>query len=205
MTVVQWIAKLLILFVALSAQAQTLGGPDQSALRSNRVSPNKRYEWVLDTSDNVRYTLLDLEKGKAVIASVDDYFATADKEFAEQHGSKFLAFWNESGNLVVLDEFNYRRAGELYAFFVWNGRADPLKLPIGELNIPGKGEAKPDEFRLTAQPESSAAPKSFGWVSDAVFQARLAVKLTDGSFESLPCTIDFSNRERPGLKIGGTE
>jgi hypothetical protein len=198
---VKSIAVILIGLVALSAKAQ--GGRDLATPRDSR-SPDQRYEWVLDTSEVVSYKLLDRQRENAVIASVPDYFADADKDLAVSHGSKFRVFWNGRGDLVILDEFNYRRAGELYAFFVREGRADQLKLPLSELSIPEKANAKTDEVRLTAQSEPGATkPILLGWISDLVFQARLAIKLTDGSFESLPCKIDFENRERPRLEIQG--
>ena len=76
-------------------------------------------EWTVKTTNPIRYELVSLPEGKAVV-TVNAYYPDADRSnirYAKAYG----VFWNADGTVVALDELNRRRTGHLYFFILQNG------------------------------------------------------------------------------------
>src|SRR6478609_8798611 len=117
------ILTLSLLTIAATAQnpLRTAGpyGP-----RGNPKSPDGSYQWMVRTSNPVRYELLNLQNGKALM-TVNAYYPGANGanlRYAKACGF----FWNQDGTVVALDELNRRRAGHLYFFFVHDGKVQEI-------------------------------------------------------------------------------
>ena len=156
------------------------------APRGNPKSPNGRYDWVVNTTNPVRYKLVDTTSGK-VLATLKSYFADSGGQEAIRYAQAYGVYWNNDSSLVSLDELNYRRAGKLYFFALQEGKAKPINvdqlIPIPANSV---------EDRLCADK---------AWVSPLKFSVRLAMKLKNGEIESKFFVIDFSNLDHPLLVI----
>jgi hypothetical protein len=151
------------------------------APRGEARSRNGTYAWIVKASAPIRYELVDLASHK-ILVTVDSYYPEPDPEnirYAEALG----VFWNQSSDLVVLDELNRRRAGKTYLFAIQNGNAKQISLS-----------------RLISTPPSAAEVRLVvdrGWVTPTRIQVRLAMKNKDGSFGSKLYVIDLSNPDKP--------
>jgi hypothetical protein len=150
---------------------------DPYASRGNPKSPDGKYEWIIKTTNPIRYQLVNLPAGKTV-ASVNAYYPEANS--SNIHYAKACGiFWNQDGTVVALDELNRRRAGHLYFFTLRNEKVNEIRsediLPIPSFS---------DENRVVVDP---------GWVSGTEIRVRQALKTKAGEFVSKYFTIDFAD------------
>jgi hypothetical protein len=150
---------------------------DPYASRGNPKSPDGKYEWIIKTTNPIRYQLVSLPAGKTV-ASVNAYYPEANS--SNVHYAKACGiFWNQDGTVVALDELNRRRAGHLYFFILRNGKVNEIRSE-DILPIPSSS----DENRVVVDP---------GWVSGTEIRVRQALKTKAGEFVSKYFTIDFAD------------
>jgi hypothetical protein len=147
------------------------------APRGNSRSPNGEYQWIVQTKEPVSYQLIRTTTHQILIL-VPSYFGKEGGSFAIKYAKAFGIYWNRDSSLVVLDELNYRRAGELYIYRVQDGTAKPI--PVNNLFTKPVGS---DEFRICADK---------GWISPTRFSVRAAIHLQDGSFKSEYAEIVFN-------------
>jgi len=108
----------------LAATAMAQNPPatgDPYASRGNPKSPDGKYEWVVRTTNPLRYELLSVLDEK-VLATINSYYPDANSTNI-QYAKAFGVFWNKAGTIVALDELNRRRAGRLYFFILESGAA----------------------------------------------------------------------------------
>jgi hypothetical protein len=170
--------------LAVTAMAQNppaSGNPYTS--RGNPKSPDGKYEWVVRTTNPLRYELMSVLDGK-VLATVNAYYpdaSSANIQYAKAYG----VFWNKAGTVVALDELNRRRAGRLYFFILGSGAAREIRAE----NI----------FTTPANAEESRVVVDPGWLSGTKIGVRQALKTKSGEFFSKYFTVDFGNPD--DLKI----
>ena len=176
------------LLIAASKMAMAQGlEHNPFAPKGNRVSPNGRYAWTFVNDAVVRYVLKDRQTGQ-VLTSIKSYYGPNEK-FARAAGF----FWNDLSSIVIVDELNYRRAGNFDAFSIQSGRASPIEL-ISLVHPPSDA----NEYRLTTeQPWIDKAFVRLGWVNASTYVVRLALKRTNGNEDSLYYKLDFSDPQHP--------
>ena len=170
--------------IAVTAMAQNppaTGDPYTS--RGNPKSPDGKYEWVVRTTNPLRYELRSVLDGK-VLATVNAYYPDANSTNI-QYAKAFGVFWNKTGTVVALDELNRRRAGHLYFFILESGAAREMRSE-NIFTTPPSAE----EGRVVVDP---------GWVSGTKIRVRQALKTKSGEFFSKYFTVDFGNPD--DLKI----
>ena len=171
---------------AATAQNPTTTG-DPYASRGNPKSPDGKYEWITKATNPVRYELVNLTGGKAVV-SVNAYYPEANS--SNIHYAKGCGiFWNQGGTVVALDELNRRRAGHLYFFILRNGKVNEIRSE-DIFPIPSSS----DENRIVVDP---------GWVSGTEIRVRQALKTKAGEFVSKYFTIDFADLDHPKIQPAG--
>ncbi len=177
--------------LALSAGLATAQNPPKIgnpyAARGNPKCPDGKYEWIVQTTNPIRYELVSVADGKEV-ATVNAYYPEANGSnirYAKAYG----IFWSKDGNVVALDELNRRRAGHLYFFVLGNGKMQEIR---SENILPIPSSA--DEGRIVVDP---------GWVSATKIRVRQALKSKTGEFLSKYFTIDFADPDN--LKIEPAE
>jgi hypothetical protein len=179
------IARLLMLgLLAVTAMAQNppaTGDPYTS--RGNPKSPDGKYEWVVRTTNPLRYELISVLDGKA-LTTVNAYYSHAESTNI-QYAKAYGVFWNKAGTVVALDELNRRRAGHLYFFILENGAAREIRAE----NI----------FTTPANAEEGRVVVDPGWLSGTKIRVRQALKTKSGEFFSKYFTVDFANPD--DLKI----
>jgi hypothetical protein len=181
----------LILIVCLSAALATAQNPpmtgDPYAPRGNPKSPDGKYQWIVQTTNPIRYELVGVADGKELV-TVNAYYTEANSSnirYAKANG----IFWSQDGKVVALDELNRRRAGHLYFFILGNGNVREIR---SENLLPVPSYA--DEGRVVADP---------GWISATKIRVRQALKTKAGEFVSKYFTIDFADPDN--LKIEPSE
>jgi hypothetical protein len=177
---------LFLLTAAATAQNPPMTG-NPYVSRGNPKSPNGKYEWMLRTTNPIRYELVDAPDGK-VMVTVNAYYPDANRANI-QYAKACGIFWNQDGTVVALDELNRRRAGHLYFFLLRKGTAQEFR---SENILPIPSSA--DEGRVVVDP---------GWLSGTKIRVRQAMKTKAGEFISKFFTIDFANPE--DLKIQPAE
>jgi hypothetical protein len=170
----------LLLITSTFAQNPPASG-DPYRPRGEAKSPDGSYEWIVKTDAPLGYELVRLPD-KSPIVTVHSYFSEGDPENV-RYAKAIGVFWNSTGSLVVLDELNRRRSGNIYFFSINNGK---LKQLFVDRLIPIPASA--DEARLVVDP---------GWVSPTKIRTRLAMKNKDGGFESKFYLIDLTDPEMP--------
>jgi len=171
---------------AATAQNPPMTG-DPYASRGNPKSPDGKYEWITKATNPVRYELVNLPGGKAVV-SVNAYYPEANS--SNIHYAKGCGiFWNQDGTVVALDELNRRRAGHLYFFILRNGKVNEIRSE-DIFPIPSSS----DENRIVVDP---------GWVSRTEIRVRQALKTKAGEFVSKYFTIDFADPNYVKIKPAG--
>jgi hypothetical protein len=178
---------LLLGLLAATAMAQnpmTTGDPYAS--RGNPKSPDGKFEWVVRTTNPLRYELMNVLDGK-VLAAVNAYYPE-DNSTNRQYAKAYGVFWNEAGTVVALDELNRHRAGHLYFFILESGTAREIR--------------SDDIFTTPANAEEGRIVVDPGWVSGTKIQVRQALKTKSGEFLSKYFTVDFANPD--ALKIQPT-
>jgi hypothetical protein len=180
--------RTLILFLSLSAGLATAQNPpttgDPYAQRGNQKSPDGKFEWVVRTTNPIRYELVNETDGKE-LATVNAYYPEANGSnirYAEAYGT----FWSKDGKVVALDELNRRRAGHLYFFVFENGKIRGIQ---SERILPIPSYA--DEGRVVVDP---------GWVSTTKVRVRQALKTKAGEFVSKYFTINFADPDNPKIE-----
>jgi hypothetical protein len=174
--------------LAVTAMAQNpseRGDPYTS--RGNPKSPDGKHEWVVRTTNPLRYELMSMLDGK-ILATVNAYYpdaSSANIHYAKAYG----IFWNKAGTVVALDELNRRRAGRLYFFILENGTAREIRAE----NI----------FTTPASAEEGRVVVDPGWLSETKIRVRQALKTKSGEFLSKYFTVDFENPD--DLKIQRVE
>jgi hypothetical protein len=182
------VRMLLLCLLTAAATAQNppmTGNPYVS--RGNPKSPNGKYEWILRTTNPIRYELVKAPGGKAMV-TVNAYYPEANSANI-QYAKACGIFWNQDGTVVALDELNRRRAGHLYFFLLRKNAVQEIR---SENILPIPSSA--DEGRIVVDP---------GWLSGTKIRVRQATKTKAGEFVSIFFTIDFANPE--GLKIQAAE
>jgi hypothetical protein len=177
------VAALCLMTGVALGQNPPLSG-DPYSPRGTPESPDGQYEWVVRSSHRIRYELIDLNSGKAII-SVNAYYPEPNRsnfQFAKAYG----VFWNEDGTVVALDELNRRRAGYLYFFVLHNGIVSEIRTSKLIALTPDA-----DEGRIVVDP---------GWVSATRIQVGQAVKTRRGDFYSNYFIIDFTNPNVPVVR-----
>jgi hypothetical protein len=170
--------------LAVTAMAQNppaTGDPYTS--RGNPKSPDGKYEWVVRTTNPLRYELISVLDGKA-LTTVNAYYSHAESTNI-QYAKAYGVFWNKAGTVVALDELNRRRAGHLYFFILENGAAREIRAE----NI----------FTTPANAEEGRVVVDPGWLSGTKIRVRQALKTKSGEFFSKYLTVDFANPD--DLKI----
>jgi len=160
---------------------------DPYALRGNPKSPDGKYEWIVQTTNPIRYELVNVLEGKEV-ATVNAYYPEANSSnihYAKAYG----VFWNKDGTVVALDELNRRRAGHLYFFVLRNGKKTEIRSD-NILPVP----AYADEGRVVVDP---------GWVSGTKIRVRQALETKAGEFVSKYFRIDFADPDDPKIEPEG--
>jgi hypothetical protein len=155
--------------------------------RGSPKSPDGKYEWIVQTTNPIRYKLASVADGRA-LATVNAYYPEAnasDIRYAKAYG----IFWSKDGKVVALDELNRRRAGHLYFFTLENGNIREIRVK-NILPIPSSA----DEGRVVVDP---------GWISATKIRVRQALKTKAGEFVSKVFTIDFADPDN--LRIGPGE
>jgi hypothetical protein len=177
--------RTLILFLSLSAGLATAQNPpttgDPYAQRGNPKSPDGKFEWVVRTTNPIRYELVNETDGKE-LATVNAYYPEANGSnirYAKAYGT----FWSKDGKVVALDELNRRRAARLYFFVFEKGKIRGIQ---SENILPIPSYA--DEGRVVVDP---------GWVSRTKIRVRQALKTKAGEFVSKYFTIDFADPDNP--------
>ncbi len=183
----------LVLSWTLSAPAQTsaprAGARDPFAPKGHRASADGHYAWSVRNGNPIRYVLSDVRTGKR-LTEVDSSYAPEGK-LARAAGF----YWNAPGNLTVLDELNYRRAGEFYVFQVVGDRVTPIDL---QHLIVRPSDA--DEARLTTEPPwDETPPRPLGWLDAETLSVRQAVKHRDGTIDTRYFAIKFKDPLHPTL------
>jgi hypothetical protein len=185
---IQRIGRVLIFILALSAVFATAQNPpmtsDPYAPRGNPKSPDGKYEWIVETTNPIRYKLVAVVDEKELV-TVNAYYPEAngsDIRYAKASG----IFWSKDGKVVALDELNRRRAGHLYLFVLENDKVREIR-PENILPIPSYA----DEGRLVVDP---------GWVSATKIRVRQALKTKAGEFVSKYFTIDFADPDNPKIE-----
>jgi hypothetical protein len=176
----------LFVFLLLAATAVAQNPPttgDPYASRGNPKSPDGNYEWVVRTTNPLRYELMNVLDAK-VLATVNAYYPDANTTNI-QYAKAYGVFWNGAGTVVALDELNRRRAGHLYFFILESGAAREMRSE-SIFTIPANAE----EGRDVVDP---------GWVSGTKIRVRQALKTKSGQFFSKYFTVDFANPD--DLKI----
>ncbi|MBW0000094.1 MAG: hypothetical protein JO015_13415 [Verrucomicrobia bacterium] len=169
-----------VMLVIAAVRAQTPAIP-----RQDRSSPDQRYEWRVDVHDPVRYELVEAGSGR-VLATVRDYFSDQGHALAVRHARGAGVYWNDRSTLVALDEFNFRRAGRLYLFWIQNGKARPIPFD-GLITSP----AGATEARFCVQ---------HGWESATQLSIRLAAQLSSGEVISKGYLIDVADPIHPKVQ-----
>ena len=184
-------ASVQILMLCLLAAAATAQNPPMTGnpyvSRGNPKSPNGKYEWILRTTNPIRYELVNAPDGEGVVA-VNAYYpeaSSANIQYAKACG----IFWNQDGTIVALDELNRRRAGHLYFFLLRKGTVQEIR---SENILPIPSSA--DEGRIVVDP---------GWLSGTKIRVRQAMKTKAGEFVSKFFTIDFANPEDLQIQPAG--
>ncbi len=181
---------LFLLFLCTIFWTTTLAqevGRDPFTPKGDRVSPNRKYAWTFVLDDSVRYVLKDRQTGE-ILASIKSYYGP-DQKFARAAGF----YWNDLSSIVIVDELNYRRAGNFYAFSVQSGRASPIQL-ASLIHPPSDA----NEFRLTTeQPWNDRPSIRLGWLNSSTYVVRLALKRIDGNEEPLYYKLDLSDPQHP--------
>lgn len=167
--------------VAGAGYSQTPATPRRDA----RLSPDERYDWRIDARDPVRYELLEAGS-RRVLATVKAYFYNQGHALAVRHAQGAGVYWNDRSTLVALDEFNYRRAGRLYLFWIQNGKARPI--PFDGLITPPAGAT---EARFCVR---------HGWESATRLSIRLAAQLSSGAVISTGYLIDVGDPTHPKIQ-----
>ncbi len=167
---------LCLITAAATAQNPPLTG-DPYAPRGNPKSPNGKYEWLVRTTNPVRYELLTVPDGKKVV-TIKAYYPDANSSNI-QYAKAYGIFWNKDGTIVALDELNRRRAGHLYFFILRNGAVHEIR---SENLFPIPSYA--DEGRVVVDPD---------WVSGTKIRIRQALKAISGEIVSKYFIVDFGN------------
>jgi hypothetical protein len=177
-----------ILILSLSAGLAAAQNPpttgDPYAQRGNPKSPDGKFEWIVQTTNPIRYELVNETDGKE-LATVNAYYPEANGSnirYAKAYGT----FWSKDGKVVALDELNRRRAGHLYFFVFENGKIRGIQ---SERILPVPSHS--DEGRVVVDP---------GWVSTTKIRVRQALKTKAGEFVSKYFTIDFANPDNPKIE-----
>jgi hypothetical protein len=188
---ISWIRKTLILILSLSPGLAAGQNPpttgDPYAQRGNPKSPDGKFEWIVRTTNPIRYALINEANGKE-LTTINAYYPEANGSnirYAKAYGT----FWSKDGQVVSLDELNRRRAGHLYFFVFGNGEMREIR---SERILPIPSYA--DEGRVVVDP---------GWVSTTKIRVRQALKTKAGEFVSKYFTIDFADPDN--LKIEPAE
>jgi hypothetical protein len=186
------VITMLLGLATIYGQERTVNPPYSSsnlhAPRGNPESPDGRFEWRVKTSDPVAYQLVQKSDQKLLVA-VPSELAAAGGEPAVRYARAYGVYWNRDSDLVVLDELNYRRAGQIYFYHLRDGV--PVELPVAT-KIPRPAGA--DEVRLVADK---------GWISPTKFSVRQAMKSKGGDFKSLHYVVDLSDPQHPKVEKGG--
>ena len=175
----------LLTATATAQNPPTTGDPYAS--RGNPKSPDGKYEWIVQTTNPIRYALVYAPDGKQVLA-VNSYYPEANSSnirYAKACGT----FWNKDGTVVALDELNRRRAGHLYFFILQNGRVREIRAE----NI----------FPIPAHAEEARVVVDPGWVSGMEIRVRQALKTKAGEFASKYFKIDFADPDNPAIEPAG--
>jgi hypothetical protein len=180
-------ARRIVLTWTTAALAVVAGYSQTPAIpRQGRLSPDQHFEWRIDDAhDPVRYELVEVGSQR-VLATVKDYFYDQGHALAVRHAQGAGVYWNDHSTLVALDEFNYRRAGRLYLFWIQNGKAGPI--PFDGLITPPAGAA---EARFCVR---------HGWESATRLSIRLAAQLSSGEVISKGYLIDVSDPTHPKIQ-----
>jgi hypothetical protein len=178
---IQRIGRALIFILSLPAGLATAQNPpmtgDPYLPRGIPKSPDGKYEWIVQTTNPIRYELVSMTDGHA-LATVNAYYPETngpDIRYAKANG----IFWSKDGRVVALDELNRRRAGHLYLFVLENEKVREIR-PENILPIPSYA----DEGRVVVDP---------GWVSATKIRVRQALKTKAGEFVSKYFTVDFAD------------
>ena len=180
----------MLMFCLLTAAATAQNPPmtgNPYVSRGNPKSPNGTYEWILRTTNPIRYELVNAPDGKGMV-TVNAYYPDANSANI-QYAKAWGIFWNKDGTVVALDELNRRRAGHLYFFLLRKGTVQEIRSE-NILRIPSSA----DEGRVVVDP---------GWLSGTKIRVRQAMKTKAGEFVSKFFTIDFANPE--DVKIQAAE
>jgi hypothetical protein len=169
--------------VAATAHNPTMAG-DPFVSRGNPKSPNGKYEWAVNTTNRIRYELVNKPDGRVVV-TVNAYYPEANSSNI-QYAKAYGVFWNKDGTVVALDELNRRRAGHLYFFILGDGTVHEIR---SEKIFPIPSYA--DEGRVVVDP---------GWVSATKIRVRQALKTKSDEFVSKYFTIDFANPDAPKIQ-----
>jgi hypothetical protein len=157
---------------------------DQPVPLDHARSPDQQYEWRVRTEDPVRYELTELP-GLRVLATVKDYFWDQDQKWAVRHAREAIVRWNATSSLVALDEFNYRRAGRLWVFWLKGNQAHPVSFE-GAIKAPVRTTEK--RFCLAQ-----------GWRSPTLLSIRLAAHLASGEVIGKAYLLDLADPTHPKL------
>ena len=176
----RWFCLLLIFGLPGSGSGQTVVA-GSAALDSSR-SPDQHYGWRIRTENPVRYELTELP-GLRVLATVKDYFWDQDQKLAVKHAHRAVVHWNPTSSLVALDEFDNRRAGRLWVFWLKDNQAHPIP------------------FESTIKPPLHTTEKRFcvaqGWRSPTQLSVRLAGRLASGEVISQTYLLDLADPTHP--------
>jgi hypothetical protein len=175
----------LLMAGAIAQNPPTTGDPYAS--RGKPESPDGKYQWIVQTTNPIRYALVYAPDEKQVLA-VNAYYPEADSSnirYAKACG----IFWNKDGTVVALDELNRRRAGHLYFFTLRNGRVHEFRSE-NIFPIPPYAE----ETRVVVDP---------GWVSGMEIRVRQALKTKAGEFVSKYFKINFADPDNPTIDPAG--
>jgi hypothetical protein len=191
MTKVLFGALMFLGLATLPAQERTTNPPFPSAnpyvARGDPRSPDGKLEWRIKTTDPVGYELVETASSKTLL-TVPAALADAGGEPALRYARAYGVYWNKTGDLVVLDELNFRRAGKIYFYRVQDGQATEL---LVTQKIPRPAGA--DEARICADK---------GWLSPQQFSLRQAVKFRGGEAKSLYYIVDLADAAHPQIRRG---
>lgn len=180
-----WAIPLMVV-LATAALAIAAGHSQVPPLpRHERLSPDRRYEWRINVHDPVRYELVETGGGR-VLATIKDYFYDQGHALAVRHAQGAGVYWNDRSTLVALDEFNYRRAGRLYLFWMQNGKARPI--PFDGLVAPPAGAT---EARFCVR---------HGWKFATQLSVRLAAQLSSGEVINKGYLVDVGDPTHPKIE-----
>jgi hypothetical protein len=176
----------LVLTLSTVALAINPGYPQTPAIpRQDHLSPDQHYEWRIAPRDPVHYELVEAGTQR-VLTTVRDYFYDQGHALAVRHAQGAGVYWNDRSTLVALDEFNYRRAGRLYLFWIQNGIARPIPFD-GLIALP----AGATEARFCVR---------HGWESATHLSVRLAAQLSSGEVISNGYLIDVGDPTHPKIQ-----